>query len=227
MNKVYVEIIATGTQVYAYLIDEQILDALKNNCEDDSALNFIQDNAKAGFLVCHGADIDETETATIIVNDEKTETVALIYTYEDDGLEERLKYRKVKRDECLFASEDDNTELGEDTDLSSAEYLVLEMAEYRNGLLRGQLEVESENITASELSLIVCDMDVETELSAACYGLGLVDAEHDIQQLKCKGNKVDNFELDFQSADFRLVLLQKSESDEWSVSYEFEDILNS
>jgi len=191
INKsVSITVNGSGTNVWAYEISDETYARITQDTEDEDPVNIIMEEYQEGQLVCWGIDVMDVSTVTLNLAG-KSKELTIIKTDEDCSLTEALKDSKMRVSSPFIEyNSDTKKQLGENFDLSKFNHVYLESIGWKDITLELTLSVNAIDFDRRKLSLLVCDMDVETELSELTYQKGLLDyQEEDIIGVIYDGKK--------------------------------------
>jgi hypothetical protein len=189
-NFVSIRVSGGGTNVWAYAISADTYARIVNNSVDDETVDVIMGEYQAGQLVCWGIDASSDCSVTLDVAGNST-TLKIIGFCDEQSLSDVLKECNLPSSTPSFGYNSDEQErLGENFDLRKLNHVFLDAITWKDVTLELKLPVDACKFDQRKLSLLVCDMDVETELSELAYENGLLDGlEEDIIGVLYDGNK--------------------------------------
>jgi len=187
---VSIKVTGYGTNVWAYAISNETYDRISQDSGDDDPVDFIMHEYKAGQLVCWGIDASGDCTVTLDVAG-ASEELKVISLYDGLSLSDELKARNLPTSTpCIGYNSEEPEQLGAVFDLSNFSHVFLDSISWKNIALQLTLPVLARQFDRSKLSLLVCSMDCETELSSLTYQNDLLDGlEEDIIGVIYDGQK--------------------------------------
>jgi hypothetical protein len=203
----------SGTQAYAYIVDDEFLKKLSKSDSDSDNDNSpidlddeLTENAIDTYLVCWGmtedADIDIKLDGEPIPFEGPVDEDSP-RDWEPDEPTDLLVYGYLEA-------------MGRDLKIPEGTHLIIEIIEYDNGTLHTAMEIPESSICASELKLLRRDVDTDAEMSLATYENGLLnEVEFDVFSLAFK-DLISDFDLDFSGiSSGGYYLVKKDSSGSW------------
>lgn len=191
-NTVSIRVRGSGTNVWAYTINNDTYSRISQNNtdDDDDPADIIKSEYQAGQLVCWGLDLSDVDTVSLDIAG-KIKELKIIETDEDVSLSEALKESKMRISSPFIECNKSKGEwLGDNFDLSNFNHVFLESIEWKYITLALTLPVNARDFDRRKLSLLVCDVDSGTELSRLTYNQGLLAGlEEDIIGVIYDGEK--------------------------------------
>jgi hypothetical protein len=191
-NTVSIRVRGSGTNVWAYTINNDTYSRISQNSEkeEEDPVDIIMENYQAGQLVCWGIDVTDVSTVTLDLAG-KSKELKIIKTYEGFSLSEALKDSNMRASSLFIECNKAKAEqLGENFDLSKFNHVFLELIECKYITLELTLPVDARDFDRRKLSLLVCKIDSVTELCRLTYNQGLLDGlEEDIIGVIYDGKK--------------------------------------
>ena len=166
-NTVSIRVRGSGTNVWAYTINNDTYSRISQNNtdDDDDPADIIKSEYQAGQLVCWGLDLSDVDTVSLDIAG-KIKELKIIETDEDVSLSEALKESKMRISSPFIECNKSKGEwLGDNFDLSNFNHVFLESIEWKYITLALTLPVNARDFDRRKLSLLVCDVDSGTELS--------------------------------------------------------------
>ena len=192
-NTVSIRVRGSGTNVWAYTINNDTYSRISQNSEkeeEEDPVDIIMENYQAGQLVCWGIDVTDVSTVTLDLAG-KSKELKIIKTYEDFSLSETLKDSNMRASSLFIEFKEDTVEwLGDNFDLNNFNHVFLDSISWKDITLELTLPVNASDFDRRKLSLLVCKIDSVTELCRLTYNQGLLDGlEEDIIGVIYDGKK--------------------------------------
>lgn len=187
---VSIKVTGYGTNVWAYAISNETYDRICQDCGDDDPIDIIMSEYQAGQLVCWGIDASGDCIVTLDVAG-ASEELKVISLCDGQSLSDELEARNLPTSTpCIGYNSEEPEYLGAVFDLGNLDHVFLDSISWKNITLQLTLPVPASQFDRSKLSLLVCDMDCETELSALTYQNDVLDdLEEDIIGVIYDGKK--------------------------------------
>jgi len=187
---VSIKVTGDGANVWAYAIDAETYARISEDCGDEDPVDVIMDEYQVGQLVCWG--IDESSGCTVSMDVAgKSTLLKIVHTYDGYDIDEAVKDRNLSASTPIIEYNSDAAErLGAVFDLSDLSHVFVDSITWKDITLQLTLPVVARDFDQRKLSLLVCGMDSETELSALTYQTGLLNGlEADIIGVIYDGKK--------------------------------------
>ena len=214
-----------GTQIFAYLINDTVLEKLKDNASSghqESSIAIVQEKAIDSWLVCWGIN---SQSKIEVQLDGIAVPVKEFGLHDDpDDPDDFDNSFTCAREEAIVYLNDDISDLEPEVDFESSQLLVIEVIEYDEGHLRAQLEISPLDFKVEKIGLNVVYLDGSSDLSFIYQKGYSNDIEVDIRTLKYEDN-LSEFELDFSGfSGGGTYLLRKGSDGDWEVEEDSEGL---
>lgn len=221
--KIRVEMRVSGTNVWAYALDNDGVDALQE-VSQESAIDIVRTKYVSGSLLTWGVDrsLDPPPSVAILLEGSQVPLFRTLTNLEDWELEESSQ----SASDYIRISDTDQIEIGREmeteVDMSSIKAIALESIFFEKILLWAEFDIEGP-FDAELLRLYDNTMDCDTELSQALYPLGLPQCVGDGEENAILGVVYDGQKVQFESecslgSPAELALIVRDDDGDWSFS---------
>ena len=218
-HKLSLKISGPAYRVTCYVIDEEILQELRDaTIEDavyeDNPISLVAKIALRSEVVTHGFCVQKSGDfkCEVFIDNEGSSIEVVGFLCEGDVFEEDFQTENA----TLIGREENVEFLGEGFSLADNEMFVVEVEDIKYAEMTFDIDSPFQ-LSVQDIELGLVDLDVDTDISHATYHLGLVEGmEKDIRYVLVNGKKYD-FDMEVlnsYSSDFYLV--RKSQNGAWT-----------
>ena len=219
-HKLSLKISGPAYRVTCYVIDEEILQELRDaTIEDavyeDNPISLVANIALRSEIVANGFCVHKSGDfkCEVFIDNEGSSIEGVGFLCEGDVFEEDFQ---TERNATLIGREENVEFLGEGFSLAHNEMFVVEV----EGINYAEMTFDIDSpfqLSVQDIELGLVDLDADTDISHATYDLGLLNGmEQDIRYVLVNGEKYD-FDMEVlnsYSSDFYLV--RKSKNGAWT-----------
>lgn len=226
---------ANGVMITAYVISDETLGIMKAmfcdktiDPEYDSPLHMADENAIKAISITKGLSEDGFESGSLTVGKTSYQIDGVVVTSGDESFEEACEHNGFgDPNDCLESNSERILPLGLNFKVPDNCHLVVEVLEFDEGEFSCEFEVRNpRTFNPSDIKLIGYDLDVETDLSAASYGVGLTGCmEHDLLGFEFEDEYFE-FEAEIPYSSSNIHLISKGEAGLWIIDHDAESWIN-
>lgn len=225
-HRALLRLTANGVNIIAYVISDETLRTMKAMFSDqtidpeyDSPLHMADENAIKTITISRGLSEDGFESGSLEVGETTYQIDGFVATSSDQSFEEECKDIGIDNpDNFLEVNDEGILPLGFNFKLPDNCHLIAEVMEFDEGEFICEFEVnDGVEVKPSDIKVIGYDLDVDTDLSAASYGVGLTGhMEHDLLGFEYNDEYYE-FDLEIPFSSINIQLISKQQDGQWEV----------
>lgn len=235
-NRALLSLTANGVNITAYIISDETLGTMKAMFNDksldpeyDSPLHMARENAIETISITRGLSEDGFESGWLKVGGNTYQIDGFVATTRDESIEDACEDNGIDDpDNYLELNGERILPLGFNFRLPDNSHLIAEVLKFDEGEFICEFEINNpESVKPSDIKVIGYDLDVDTDLSAALYGVGLTGCmQHDLLGIEYNDEYFE-FEVEIPSSSISTQLITKNQNGQWEVDYDAEHWINS